>query len=110
MRQCAPSNSTTDIREESRSSQGPVSVRSRNAAGGRRRARVTAVRIEDQDRGELKGVYIWLTPEEASEMVDALRQLIDDPKDRHEHVSARSWLETGDPELAREITLSIARD
>lgn len=41
-------------------------------------------------------------------MADALRQLLEDPsKDRHEHISARSWLETGDAELWREITVSI---
>jgi hypothetical protein len=44
-------------------------------------------------------------------MVDALRELLDDPStDRHEHVSARSWPETGDAELWREVTLSIDRD
>jgi len=69
------------------------------------------VRIENEDRSELREVYIWLTPDEASEMVDALRQLLEGrSNERHEHVSAHSWLETGDAQLAREITLSIERD
>ena len=66
------------------------------------------MRIEDGDRNGLTSVYLWLTKDEASEMADALRQLLEDPsKDRHEHISARSWLETGDAELWREITVSI---
>jgi hypothetical protein len=68
------------------------------------------VRIEDENGNGLRDVYIWLTKDEATEMEDALRQLLEDPsKDRHEHISARAWLETGDAQLYREITVSIDR-
>jgi hypothetical protein len=41
-------------------------------------------------------------------MEDALRQLLEDPsKHRHEHVSTRTWLETGDAQLNPEISESL---
>jgi hypothetical protein len=44
-------------------------------------------------------------------MSDVLRQLLEDPaKHRHEHISARLWLEKGDPDLEREICVSIDRE
>ena len=69
------------------------------------------MRLEDGTGRALSEVLITLTLGEASEMADTLRQMVEDPaKHSHEHVSDQSWLESGHPEDAREITLSIAKD
>lgn len=53
---------------------------------------------EESDK-PIKSVSIFLTPEEAKELRDALSQLLDRPDNNHIHVS--------DPTFEREITVAV---
>ena len=64
------------------------------------------MRITNDDAGnaEIKGVCLWLTMDEAQELIDSLRQLLSEPSRRanHHHISSADY--------RREITVTLTED
>ena len=61
------------------------------------------MRLLNDSTGEaLRSVIVYLTPDEARQLVGSLEQMLENPKDHHHHVN--------DDEYAHELTVTIYRD